>query len=189
MELPVPQIIADLRTDFESQQPTFRVDDPGSEDVATALRAARDLIHSSGFVFVHTRTDNEDFNKVHDEDPDPTYMPPARMAAKWLPKPLELELTKWGPDVKSNNTKISFFIGDVYERFGRRMLRTGDLIEVPQRYLGGQRPRFYYIDNGSEEQFFRYVPLYFGCQVHLLEGDQHMRPPTATNDSCDGGLT
>ena len=165
-----------FRSDVERENPLYQVYDTESADIATVLKLAQEMIHVSGAsVKVHTRTSNNDIIDTHDEDPDPTYWQPEFMKAFFVPQPLEWELTEWGVDTE-NSSEVVFFLGDVVERFNNRLLRTGDLIELPYGSQSMHRPRYYYVNNGQEFGNYRYTWLYFKCHTILIPGDVNIRP-------------
>jgi hypothetical protein len=126
---------------------------------------------------VHARTDNADVRAVHDEDPDPTYAPPALLKGVFVPKPLEFELTRWGVDT-STAQEITFCLEDVLARFRERLLRPGDLLQLPYNSQGASKPKYFEITNSQEFGNFRYIWLYLRCQATLLLGDANIRPAT-----------
>ncbi len=160
--------------------PLFQVHDPSAPDITTAQKIAREALQIAGaVVHVHARTDNSDIRAVHDEDPDPTYWPPVVMKGYFAPKPMEYELKEWGLD-SDNKVEITFALPDVYEQFHDRLLRIGDVIEIPYNSLSRQKPKYYAIDNAQEFGNFRYTWLYLKCQASLLLGDPNLMP--------DGGV-
>jgi len=165
------------RSDIEVMHPLYQVHDINSKDIETARRIAREMIYINGaLVQVHARTMNEDTDDVWNEDPDPTYMMPQSFKAYFVPQPLEYELTQWGADASNNQTELSFILADVHEFFGERLLRTGDLIEVPYNSVSMQKPKYYYVNNAQETGNFRYTWLYLNCQSSLIAGDVNIRP-------------
>jgi len=167
------------RSDIEVMHPLYQVHDINSRDIETARRIVKEMISvGGGLVQVHTRTMNEDVDDIWDEDPDPTYWMPQYFKATFVPQPLEFELTQWGVDVANNQTEIAFALSDIYEKFGERLLRTGDLIEVPYNSVSAQKPKYYYVNNAQEKGNFRYTWLYLNCQSSLISGDVNIRPAT-----------
>jgi len=167
------------RSDIEAFHPLYQVHDINARDIETARRLAREMVYVNGaLVHVHARTMNEDVDDIFDEDPDPTYMMPKFFKAFFVPQPLEYELTQWGVDVSNNQTELSFVLADVHEAFGERLLRTGDLIEVPYNSVSAQKPKYYYVNNAHEAGNFRYTWLYVNCQASLINGDVNIRPAT-----------
>ena len=157
----------------------YQVHDINSRDIGTVRRLVREMISVGGaLVQVHTRTMNDDVDDIWDEDPDPTYLVPETFKAVFVPQPLETELTMWGADVSNNQTEIAFFLLDIHEKFGDRLLRTGDLIEVPYNSISAQKPKYYYVNNAQETGNFRYTWLYLNCHTSLITGDVNIRPAT-----------
>ena len=165
------------RSDIEALHPLYQVHDINSRDIQTARRIAREMIYiGGGLVKVHARTMNEDVDDIWDEDPDPTYWMPHNFKAFFVPQPLEFELTQWGADVANNQIEISFVLADIDEIFNERLLRTGDLIEVPYNSVSSHKPKYYYVNNAQETGNFRYTWLYMNCQASLITGDVNIRP-------------
>lgn len=167
------------RSDIEAFHPLYQVHDINAKDIGTVRRIAKEMIYiNGGLVKVHARTMNEDVDDIWDEDPDPTYLMPENFKAFFIPQPLEFELTQWGADVANNQTEIAFVLGDVHEKYGERLLRTGDLIEVPYNSVSIHQPKYYYVNNAQESGNFRYIWLYMNCQASLITGDVNIRPAT-----------
>lgn len=164
-----------FRTEIEQQNPLVQLHDPESADLRMARQSADETIHVSGAeVKVYIRTDNADYDSVWDEDPDPTYWNVVLMKAFFKPQPLESELKKFGPDV-GNKLEIVFSHRELYERFGQRMLRTGDVIQVPYN-AANIRPKNYRVLNGTPTGNYRYHWMYFTCMSEILTADITVRP-------------
>jgi hypothetical protein len=175
--LPVPT--ASLRSEADGFNPLYQVHDLESADIGTVQRIAKEMINISGAIIkIHTRTSNADIVDTHDEDPDPTYWPPRILKGVFAPQPLEFELTQWGVDAGDNKTEITFHLGEIWESFGDRLLRPGDLLEVPYNSISEQKPKYYRINNAQESGNYRYTWLYLKCQTTLLLGDVNLRPAT-----------
>ena len=172
---PNPAPATSFRSDVETSNPLYSVQNQTSQDIATVQRIAHEMIQRYALVNVHCRTDNADHDKVFDEDPDPTYWPPIPLKAFFVPKPLEYELTLWGVDAP-NQTEIVFSMVDINDNFRERLLRSGDLIEIPYNSQSKQRPKYYKVDNAQEFGNFRYVWLYLKCQTTNIVGDPNIRP-------------
>lgn len=152
------------------------IHDPENNDVKLARTLADEMINVSGAeVKVYVRTDNADFDAVWDEDPDPTYWSAMDMKAFFKPEPIQLELSKWGADSK-NTTEVTFSHKQLYEKLGERMLRTGDVIQLPYNATSALGPKNYRVLNGTPAGNFRYIWLYYTCQVETLTADVTVRP-------------
>lgn len=168
-----------MRSDVETFNPLYQVHDVNAADIQTVKRIVGEMIRIAGAaVQVHTRTDNDDVDGVWDEDPDPTYWNPKLFKAFFVPQPLEFELTQWGVDVPNNQTDIVFALDDVVTEWPTRLLRPGDLIEIPYNSLSVQKPKYFYVNNAQESGNFRYIWLYMKCTCALLTGDVNIRPAT-----------
>lgn len=156
--------------------PGYKVFNPESSDLEYVQKRARELIAVSGAdVQLHCRTENNDFDPVLMEDPDPTYRNGIPFQAYWPPQPLEHELTLWGVDA-DNPATIVFHRLDVYDKVGERLIRPGDLIAVPFNSLSHSKPRYYQVTNAQEFGNFRYTWLYIKCDAKLLMGDINIYP-------------
>jgi hypothetical protein len=168
----------DFRSDVEQRHTPLALHDPESNDLKLARKMADEIIHVSGAeVKIYTRTENADYDTVWDSDPDPTYWNSVLMKAYFKPQPLEAELKKWGGDI-SNKTEIIFSHRQVFQQFASRMLRTGDVIQVPYNAATPQlSPKNFRITNVTPSGNFRYNWLYLTCQAEVLTADVTVRPP------------
>jgi hypothetical protein len=177
-----------MRSDIDQRNTPLALHDPGSNDVKLARQQADEMINVSGAtVTVYTRTNNSDFDTVWDEDPDPTYWNPVQLKGFYKPNPIEMELNRWGLDT-TNKTDIIFSHRQLYELLGDRMLRIGDVVQIPYNAvtLG---LRNYRILNATPSGQFRYIWLYYTCQLELLTADITVRPEgdMQTDDDLPSG--
>lgn len=162
------------RSDIERRHTPVAIHDESSADIRLARRMAEEQINVSGAeVKVFLRTDNEDFDQVFDEDPDPTYWSPVLMKAFFKPEPLQAELQLWGVDTP-NKSEIVFSHWQVIEEFGERTLRTGDIIQLPYN-ASNNSPKNFRVLNSTPTGNFRYIWLYLTCQVETLTADVTVR--------------
>ncbi len=170
-------VLQSYRSDVEQRHTPLALHDAGSADVAYARLQADEIINVSGAeVVVYVRTENADHDTVWDEDPDPTYWNPVPLKGFFKPQPLEAELKKWGAEVV-NKTEVVFSHRQLHELFGERMLRTGDVIQLPfNAATMAVNPKNYRVLNGTPSGNFRYTWLYFTCQVETLTADLTVRP-------------
>lgn len=163
-----------FRSDIEQRHSPLAIHDEESPDIKMARRMAEEMINVSGAeVKVHTRTDNADNDNVWDEDADPTYWPAVNMKAFFKPEPLHQELLEFGVD-HENSTEIVFSHYQVITKFGKRMLRTGDVIQIPYNDAYFQNKN-YRVLNATPTGNFRYVWLYLTCHVQILTADITVR--------------
>lgn len=149
---------------------------PDAYDIETVRKMTREMVHKSGApVQVFIRTMNEDVNDVHDEDANPTYFPPRLLRGFYIPKPTQMELTLWGPEIKIQH-EINFHILDIVENFGNRLLLPGDILQVPYNSFSKLSPGYYTITNAQEFGNFRYTWLYLKCQCTASPGDPNIIP-------------
>lgn len=170
-------ILSSYRSDVEQRHTPLALHDPDSADVRMARLQAKEQINVSGAeVTVYTRTDNADFDSVWDEDPDPTYWNPIKIKGYFKPQPLEAELKQWGAEVV-NKTEIVFDHFEIHQLLGDRMLRTGDVIQLPYNAATTAiNPKNYRILNATPSGNFRYTWLYLTCQLETLTADITVRP-------------
>lgn len=170
-------ILQSFRTDVQQRHTPIALHDDESPDIRYARLLVDEIINVSGAeVKVFTRTENADFDSVWDEDPDPTYWGAVYLKAFFKPQPLEAELKKWGAEVV-NKTEVVFSHHQLHQRFGDRMLRVGDVIQLPHNAATQAiAPKNYRVLNGSPSGNFRYTWLYFTCAVETLTADVTVRP-------------
>jgi hypothetical protein len=165
-----------MRSDSEQRHTKIALHDEDSPDIKMARQLADEIIHISGAeIEVYLRTDNNDNDEVFDEDADPTYWEPVPMKAYFKPQPIELELKKWGADMENHREEIIFSHRQLYAEFGERMLRTGDVLRIPYN-AAAINPTTYRVTNATPSGNFRYIWLYFTCQVEVLTADITVRP-------------
>lgn len=163
------------RSDVEQRHTPIAIHDPESRDIRVARMLAREMINVSGAeIKLYVRTDNADYDTVWDEDPDPTYWAPLSLKAFFKPEPVQTELTKWGADTV-NRTEVIFDHHQIYDLLGERMLRVGDVIQLPYN-AAAINPRNYRVVNATPSGNFRYTWLYLTCQVETLTADVAVRP-------------
>jgi hypothetical protein len=172
------QAHTDFRTDVQQRHSQLALHDSNSNDLKLARTRADEMVNISGAeVRVYTRTENGDYDRVWDADPDPTYWNCVLMKAFFKPQPLEIELKKWGAE-SANKTEVVFSHRQVFEQFGERMLRTGDIVVLPYNSATqATAPKTYRITNATPSGNFRYNWLYLTCFVEVLTGDITVRPP------------
>jgi len=164
-----------FRSDIEQRNSPIQIHNPESADLKLARSLANEQINVSGAeIKVYIRTNNADYDEVWDEDPDPTYWNPEFMKAYFKPQPIEVELAKWGADTK-NKTEVVFSHLQVFDQFGERMLRAGDVIQLPYN-AAAISPKNFRIINATPSGNFRYHWLYLTCTVETLAADITIRP-------------
>lgn len=165
------------RSDIEQRNSPLALHDPESADVKMARAQAQEMVNISGAeVVVYMRTENADFDSVWDEDPDPTYWAPIGLKGYFKPQPLEAELKQWGAEV-INKTEIVFAHSEIHQLTDRRMLRVGDVVQLPYNAaMAALAPKNYRILNATPSGNFRYNWLYFTCQLETLTADITVRP-------------
>lgn len=168
-------ILESYRSESEQRNTLIAIHDVESRDVRLARSLAEEMVNVVGAeVKVYVRTDNADFDVVWDEDPDPTYWNPIYTKAFFKPQPIETELTKWGADTV-NKTEVVFSHFQLHQMLGDRMLRAGDVIQLPYN-AAAISPKNYRVLNATPSGNFRYTWLYFTCQVETLTADITVRP-------------
>lgn len=168
-------VLVSYRSDVEQRHTHIAIHSPESADILLARRLADEIINVSGAeINLWVRTDNNDFDSVWDEDPDPTYWNRVQMKAFFRPEPLQTELKQWGLDTK-NKPDVVFSHRQVIEQLGDRMIRAGDVIQLPYNSALAFGPRNFRVLNSSPSGNFRYIWLYFACQVETLTADITVR--------------
>lgn len=167
-------VLETYRSDTEQRHTPIALHDETSADIRLARQLADEMINVSGAeIMAYLRTDNADHDSVWDEDADPTYWAPVSMKAFFKPEPLQAELQLWGIDTP-NKTEVIFSHRQVIELFGERMLRAGDVLQLPYN-AAGNSPKNYRILNATPTGNFRYTWLYLTCQVETLTADITVR--------------
>jgi len=171
----------DFRSEAQQRHTPLALHDSDSNDLKLARKLAEEMINVSGAeVKVYVRTENADYDRLWDADPDPTYWNPVPMKAFFKPAPLEMELKKWGAD-NTNRTEIVFNHQQLYRCFGERMLRVGDVVQVPYNAATESlNPKYYRVTNATPSGNFRYNWLYLTCQAEVLTADMTVRPADAS---------
>lgn len=159
------------RSDIEQVLTPLQIHDPQSQDISYAMGVAREMVNIAGaHVVVYPRTDNSAYDTTFNEDADPTYGSGRHMKAVFKPEPIETKLTIHGPDA-DNKTKLIFCREQVHEVFGQRMLREGDIVELPFNSSLRPKPDRYRVLNASDFGNFKYTWLYISCVVENITGD------------------
>ncbi len=169
------------RSDAEQNNPKFALWNPDAPEIKMARARADEIISVSGAEMrVFTRTDNADFDAVWDEDPDPSYWTPFNIKGVFKPKPIEIELKSWGAD-STNRLEITFSHLQIFNRLGARMLRTGDVVQVPYNSTP-IAPKNFRVVNATPSGMYRFIWLYMTCQCEALTADIAVRPELDMQD-------
>lgn len=165
----------DFRSDMEKNNPLIQLHDDDNVDHDLAAGLANELVNISGAqVSVYIRTDHSSYDNVWEEEPAPTYKSAKRLKAYFVPEPIKSKLTLYGVDVQANIT-IMFSRSDVFNMFRDRMIRVGDVIDVP--YNGAViQPGKYRVTNAFDMGNFRYKWLYWACHVENITDDITIDP-------------
>jgi hypothetical protein len=173
--------LPDHRDEGERLFSPFAVYNHDSPDIAHAERTAEELINISGaWVTIFARSDNRGVqNETWDTDPDPVYKNGVQLKGFFAPEEVKMQLTKWGLDTE-NKTIIMFSRAVILKEFGKRMVRAGDVIDLPhntlspaqQADIGGLRNRIdkFRVLDSSDSGNFKYRWLYWVCQLEALTG-------------------
>ncbi len=168
-------VTPDFRSDEQQLNSDFSLFDQDAPEIATARAHADEMINTSGaMIRVYPRTDNADYDRVWDEDPDPTYLNHINIKAFFKPQVLQHELKKWGFDT-NNATEVVFSHRQLFKELGNRMLRTGDVLYLPYN-AASINPTHYRITSAAPTGQFRYNWLYYTCNVVILKADSTIRP-------------
>lgn len=170
-------ILPDFRSEAQQRHTALAIHDATNNDLLHARKLVEEIINISGAeIKLYVRTDNSDYDRVWDSDPDPTYWQAETIKAYFKPQPIEADLEKWGLDVK-NKIEIVFSHYQIYTKFGDRMLRAGDVVTVPYNAANAKiSPSNYRIENVTPSGNFRYNWLYLSCMAVTLTSDITVRP-------------
>lgn len=160
-----------FRSDIEKLFPLVQVHDDHSADHNMAHSVAIETINISGALLdIYHRTDNNNFDKVWDEDANPSYWAPFQIKGFVSPKSIELALSKWGADAEIQ-LDIYFSIAALYNLYGERLVRIGDVINVPFNAIGNLAPKLFIVNNATPFGNYRYRWLYLMCSVSSIATD------------------
>ncbi len=163
------------RSDIERNNPLIQQHDTESADHGLSASLSEEMIAISGAqVIVYLRTDNSDHDDVWEEDADPTYFRGKRLKAFFVPQVKATELTQWGAD-SPNQTTVVFSKSQVQRELGR-MIRIGDVLELPYNGSGEIAPSRYKVLNSFDSGNFRYEWYYWSCVVENLLDDITINP-------------
>ena len=96
------------RSEVEQTHSLLQIEDNESQDILTVRQLADEMVNISGAVVqVYLRSNNDKYDRVWHEDPNPTYLNPVTMKAFFKPQPLETELKKWSVQTE-NQTELIF---------------------------------------------------------------------------------
>lgn len=161
-------------TDTQQRHTPIAINYDESKDIQLARRLSREMINVSGAELkLYVRTDNSDYDHVWDVDPDPTYWNCILVKGFFKPQPIEAQLVEWGLDT-INKTEVVFSYHDILELVGDRMIRPGDVLQLPYNSLN-IRPKNYRVLNSTPSGNFRYNWLYLTCQTETLTADITVR--------------
>jgi hypothetical protein len=170
----------DLRSDVERQFPLGRQGTLNSPDIGTASAMATEAVAQGGNgVEVYLRTDNADYDKVWDEDPDPTYWASIPAVAAYEPKQLEVAMKGWNLDA-TVTLEFVFPYDYALALFGR-LLRKGDVVFVPFNAIGDLTPKFFRLTNVTPTGPYRYRWMYINCSGQNCSGDITVLPERISN--------
>lgn len=174
-------VLETYRSEGEQRNTPVAIHNIDSADLKLARQLADEIINVSGAELkVYVRTENADYDAVWDEDPDPTYWNPIFIKGFFKPNPIEFELQRWGVDA-NNKTEVTFSHRMLYNMVGERMLRPGDVIQLPFNSTP-INPKNYRIVNASPSGNFRYNWLYYTCNAEILTADITVRPEQDMDD-------
>lgn len=163
----------DYRSESEKNDPSIAIFNEDAPEILTARAEVDEIINISGAkIKVYPRTDGH-HDVVWDESPDPTYHNSFEIKAFFKPTPLKIELKKWGIDAQAD-LEVVFSHRQLFEVMGERMLRNGDVINLPYN-SASVNPTNYKILNGAPTGNYRYSWLFFTCQATILKADKTVR--------------
>jgi hypothetical protein len=157
--------------------------DESNPEILYMEQEAFQYIKDSGVpVFVYTRVnDLGKIDSVWEEDSDPLYDNPIPVYGQYVPEAMSVVLKKWGVDAQTQFL-IHFSRANLLAVFGNRLIRQGDVIEIPHNTLV-QTQNTEFIDGpfGCLDKFrvisakdtgnYNYRWLYWTCTVEVLSSD------------------
>lgn len=174
-------------TDYDVRNNVAIFDDTNPE-IARMEREALEYISISGAdTKVYLRVnDLGSVDEVWEEDSQPLYQQFVPVRGQFSPEEMSLALNKWGYE---SNAKfnVNYSRANLLSLFGVRMIRVGDVIEIPHNTLT-QTQNTEYLDGqiGLADKFrvlkatdtgnYNYRWLYWTCTVELLTGNISIRP-------------
>ncbi len=163
-----------FKSDAQQESSPLSLYNNESKDIQLVRTKAEEQMNIVGAeALIYTRTDNADFDSVWDEDADPTYNSPKGLKAFWKFEQIQTELVKWGVDTKIK-LEITFTHMSIYSEFMERMLRPGDVIQIPYGSVP-ITPKNIRVLNATPTGNYRYAWIYFTCQVEQLTADITVR--------------
>jgi len=162
------------RTDTQRDNSPLSIYNSERNDIALARSQAEEQMALVGAeTLIFTRTNNGDYDRVFDEDPNPTYDVPVGIRGFWKFESIQTELAKWGVDT-SIKLDINYTHMSIFAQFGERMLRPGDVIQIPYGSVP-ITPKNFRILNSTPSGNYHYAWMYFTCQVEQLTADITVR--------------
>lgn len=163
--------------------------DPDDPSIANMERQALQYIdHSGAETKIYIRTnDLGQIDDVWEENANPVYELPVPTKGQFAPEKMSAALNKWGYEANTN-FEVNFSRANLLGLFGTRLIRKGDVIEIPHNTLV-QTQNTEFVDGrlGCADKFrvlgardtgnYNYRWLYWTCTVELLTGDITVRPP------------
>lgn len=182
----LPLSHSDFRSDVDQNYPLVSQENDNSHDVKLTGTLSKEVIRVSGSeIEVFMRTDNNDVDHVWEEDTSPTFWQPISIKAFY-----EFPLVAISSEGLGLEAKITF---DVYfsyqemlELFGERMIRHGDVLKIPLKFVKPVKIRNFEVTSSSPWQVYMYHWLYWKCTVVNISGDPIVQPepkePIVTGD-------
>jgi hypothetical protein len=162
-------------SDIDQAQSPLKMHDPASPDMAFADRLAAEMVAKSGAdVLLYPLMDSDQYDQTWEENANPIYGKGRPFKAFFVPNPSEVQLTRFGIDAE-NKGVVVFHRSTIFREMGKRMLRIGDVIDLP--YNSSVLPLGKYrILNVGDAGNFRYNWLYLSCTVENLTNDIRVSP-------------
>lgn len=181
---------SDFRSLEEQTNGLSAIYDHDNPDIANQEREIVSLVNDSGawLKLFHRTSDLGQVDDVWEEDANPLYLPPVPVKGMFTPDSVATALTKYGIETKVG-FEIHFSRANLLFLFGQRLIRKGDVIQVPHNtliqtqsteFLSGPQNQIdkFLVTEAKDTGNFNYRWMYWTCTVQNVAGDITVRPKT-----------
>lgn len=174
--------LKDFRSEMEKENTLLSAYNNDKADLALYERNAEEIINISGawtklFLKEPTNSDTEDPTDIYDEDRSPQYRSGISIKAFVKFNAWTNELTRWGIDTPLT-IDVTFSRAILGKTIGfNRMLKPGDVIEVPYNRSTSKGPLRFRVKNEKEAGAVNYRWLYYVANAELMVGDDSLDVP------------
>lgn len=182
----------DQATDFRSLEEQTNnlsaIYDHENPDIANMEREALTIVNDAGawLKIYHRTNDLGQVDEVWEEDANPLYLQPVPVKGMFTPDSVATALNKYGVETKVK-FDVHFSRANLLYMFGDRLIRQGDVIEVPHNtliqtqsteFIGGKNSLIdkFLVNEAKDTGNFNYRWLYWTCTVSNITADITVRP-------------